>query len=123
MAKQVGDAVLDGALNIIRNQGNLMVALPSEPASYAAAQSAKLASVAMAPGDYAIANGLTSGRRATVAAKTGVAITASGTGNHIAILDTTNSLLLYVTTCPSQALTAGGTMSFGAWDIEIRDPS
>ena len=123
MGKLVGDAVLDGALNIIKNTGNLLVALPSEPASYAAANSAKLAETSMASGDYTIADGTTSGRRATVAAKTGVSITTSGTANHLAILDTVNSRLLYVTTCPSQALTSGGTVSFAAWDIEIRDPS
>jgi hypothetical protein len=33
------------------------------------------------------------------------------------------SALLYVTTCTSQALTAGNTVTVPAWDIEIADPS
>jgi hypothetical protein len=31
--------------------------------------------------------------------------------------------LLYVTTSPAQALAAGSTVSFGAWDIEINNPA
>jgi hypothetical protein len=121
MAKFASDTFLDGALNILKNNGNRMVALPSQPADYAAADAAKLAQVTMASGDYTLADGLTSGRRVTVAAKTGVSITTSGTANHLAILDTVNSRLLYVTTCPSQGVTSGGTVSFDAWDVEIRD--
>jgi len=33
------------------------------------------------------------------------------------------SVLYYVTTCTSQALTSGNTVNFPAWDIEIADPS
>ena len=123
MAKQVNDVVLDAALNIIRNNGNLMVALPAEPASFAAAQSAKLAEVAMTSTDFTIADGDVSGRKVTVAAKSSIAIIATGTANHIAILDTTNSRVLYVTTCPSQALTSGGQTNFASWAAEIRDPA
>jgi hypothetical protein len=32
-----------------------------------------------------------------------------------------NSKLLYVTTCTSQSLTSGGTVTVPAWDIEIAD--
>ena len=121
MAKLVADAVLDAALDEIA-EANLMVALPSEPASYAAAQSAKLAEVAMAGGDFTKANGDTSGRKTTVAAKAGVTVLTPGTATHVALLDTANSVLLYVTTTASTSLPAG-TVDFGSWAIEIRDPA
>ena len=36
------------------------------------------------------------------------------------VADTT---LRYVTTCSSQAVTAGNTVNFPAWDIEVADPT
>jgi hypothetical protein len=41
----------------------------------------------------------------------------------VAILDTVNSLLLFVTTCTSQALVSGNTVNFPAWDIEVAAPT
>ncbi|WP_300537398.1 HK97 family phage prohead protease [Sphingosinicella sp.] len=58
-----------------------------------------------------------------LAAKSDVAIAASGTATHVALLDAAGSRLLYVTTCPAQPLVAASTVSFGAWDIEIGDPA
>lgn len=103
-----------------------MTVCTTEPATFTAANATNaLADVTMASGDFTVANGDTSGRKVTVAAKAGVLIDTSGTAAHIALLDVTNSKLLYVTTCTSQAITANGsnTVSIPAWDIEIADPS
>jgi hypothetical protein len=122
MAKACSPDVLDGALNIVRTNATRMVACAGQPASYAAANSGKLAEAVMASGDFTLAAGVTNGRRATVAAKSNVSVLAAGTADHVALLDPTGSRLLYVTTCPAQALVIGGTVSFAAWDIEIGDP-
>lgn len=126
MAKTVHDDVLDGALNIIKNNCTRMVACSAQPTTYTESNATyALADVTMASGDFTAANGDTSGRKLTVAAKSGVLIDASGTATHNALLDVTNSKLLYVTTTTSQALTANGsnTVNFPAWEIEIADPS
>jgi hypothetical protein len=126
MAKSVHDDVLDGALNIIKNNCTRMTACSAEPTTYAQANATyALADVAMASGDFTNANGSSSGRKTTVAAKSGVLIDTSGSATHIALLDVTNSKLLYVTTCTAQALTANGsnTVNFPAWAIEIADPT
>jgi hypothetical protein len=126
MGKTVHDDVLDGALNIIKNNATRQVACSAEPTTYAEANATyALADVTVASGDFTLANGDTNGRKVTTAAKSGVLIDASGTANHVALLDVTNSKLLYVTTCTSQALTANGsnTVNFPAWDIEIADPT
>lgn len=125
MAKTVHDDVLDGALNIIKNNCTRMVACSTQPTTYAEANATyALADVTMASGDFTNANGDVSGRKTTVAAKSGVLIDTSGSATHVALLDVTNSKLLYVTTCTTQALTANGsnTVNFPAWDIEIADP-
>ena len=99
-----------------------MVALAAQPADYAAATVGKLAEAVMASGDYTLAPGDVSGRKAIVAAKSGLSVIAAGTANHVALLDPVASRLIYVTTCPAQAVVSGGTVDFAAWDIEIGDP-
>jgi predicted methyltransferase len=126
MAKIVADRVLDGALNIIKNNDTRMVACSSQPTTFTEANATfALADVTMANGDFTVANGDVSGRKVTIAAKSGVLIDTTGTATHVALLDVTNSLLDYVTTCTSQSLTANGanTVNFPAWDIEIADPA
>lgn len=126
MAKTVGDRVLDGALNIIKNNDTRMIACSAQPTTYTEANATfALADVTMAPGDFTVANGDTNGRKVTVAAKSGVLIDVSGTATHIALVDVTGTLLDYVTTNTSQALTANGsnTVNFPAWDIEMADPT
>jgi len=126
MAKKVDDSVLDAALNEIRNKCTLMTACSGEPANFVAANvggAAFLADVAMTIGDFTLAGGDVSGRKVAVASKAGVIVDTTGTADHVALLDTTNSVLLYVTTCTSQALTSGSSLTLGAWDIEIADPS
>jgi hypothetical protein len=124
MAKSVHDDVLDGALNIIKNNCTRMVACSAQPTTFTEANATfALANVTMASGDFTAANGDTSGRKLTVASKTGVSVTTSGTANHVALLDVTNSKLLYVTTCTAQGVSTGGTVDFGTWKVEIADPT
>jgi hypothetical protein len=124
VAKSVHDDVLDGALNIIKNNCTRMTACNAQPTTFTEANATfALADVTMASGDFTAANGDTSGRKLTVAAKSTVTVDTTGTFNHVALLDVTNSKLLYVTTGTSQGLTAANTVNFPAWDIEIADPS
>ena len=129
MGKSVNDEVLDAALDHIAT-AVLMTACTSEPTTYAQAtddpgsSGYALADVAMTPGDtndYTVGEGDTSGRKVTMVQKTTVTIDYTGTAQHIALCDA--DTLLYVTTCTPQALTATGTVTFPAWDIEIADPT
>lgn len=124
MAKSVHDDVLDGALNIIKNNCTRMTACSSQPTTYTEGNTTyALADVTMTGTDFTVANGDTNGRKVTVAAKNGVTVDTSGTATHVALLDVSLTKLLYVTTCTSQALTGGNTVNFPAWDIEIADPT
>ena len=124
MAKAAIVEMLDASLNYIKTNATKMVACTAQPATFADANGTmKLSEVTMAAADFTLSNGVTSGRRVTVAAKNAVPVTVTGTANHVALLDVTGSKLLYVTTAPAQALTSGSTVSFGAWDIEIANPA
>lgn len=121
MAKSANDLVLDGLLDVVSG-ANLMVACSAEPTTRAEAVTTyALADVAVAGGDFTKANGDTSGRKVTVGQKSGVLIDANGDANHVALVDGSN--LLYVTTCTTQTLTSGNTMTFNSWKIEVADPS
>lgn len=121
MPKFASTDVLDGSL-IVASGATRMVATNGQPASFAAANSGKLAEAPLTSADFSFAAGDLSGRKVTVAAKSGLAVVAAGTADHVALLDVAGARLLYVTTCPSQALVAGGTVSIASWNIEIGAP-
>ena len=124
MAKTVDDATLDAAFDSL-DQCTLMTVCSAQPLTYTeAATTYKLADVVMtADTDYTKANGDTSGRKVTVAAKSAVPIDTTGTALFVALAISGSSTLKYVTTCTSQALTAGGTVDIPAWKVEIADPT
>jgi hypothetical protein len=135
MAKRVNPNVLDAALNVLKTgitgtgPCNEQVVCSSEPTTYTEAHTTfMLATVAMASGDFTLANGATGGntpRKITMGAKSGITIGTSGTATHVALTDTANSALLLVTTCTSQALVANGsnTVSIPSWTDEIGAPT
>ncbi len=121
MAKYCNPDLIDLALDGIATADEMLV-LPSSPADYGAAQSAKLATASMTGGDFSKAAGDISGRKLTVGAKNGVSVTTPGTATHLALVDSGNSKLLYVTECGSQVLSSG-TVDIGSWKAEIGDPA
>lgn len=124
MAKSVHADVLDGAINILKNNVTRMTLCSAQPTTYAEGNATyNLAQVTLAPADIVAAAGDTSGRKGTVAAKVGVAVTVTGTGNHVALLDVVGLRLLYVTTCAAQAVGAAGTVDIGTWKAEIAAPT
>lgn len=122
MGKSVNNDVLDGAFDVL-DQADLMTVCNAEPTTRTEAVTTfKLADVAVTPNtDFTKADGDTSGRKVTVAAKNAVPVDTNGTGTHVALVDATR--LLYVTTMTSQVLTSGNTCNIPAWKIEIADPT
>lgn len=98
MPKTVHNDVLDGALNIIKNNCTSEVLCSQEPTSYAEASSTyALADVTVDSSDFTAGDGDTSGRKLTVAQQASVTVDTTGKGTHIALLDVSNTKLLYVT--------------------------
>jgi hypothetical protein len=124
MAKFLDDSVMDAAAAKVAT-ATRMVVTSAQPANFAGIAAVALADVVLTAGngngDYTIANGDTNGRKVTVAAQTAFNIDASGTATHVCLDDGTT--LLAVTTCTSQALTSGGTVTVPAHDYEFSDPS
>lgn len=123
MAKWANDALMDAGLAYIQ-ACDKMAACSQQPATYTEAFTTyMLANTAMTPTtDFPLSDGA-SGRKTTVAAKSGVTITNSGTATHVALGLASGTTLRAITTCTSQALTAAGTVDFPAWTWQIGDPS
>lgn len=120
MGKVIPDAVLDAQL--AEAEGDAVHVCSAEPADYTEASSThQLATQAITGGDYAKANGDTSGRKSTLTPPSGSTIDNTGTATHVAV--TSGTTLKLVTTCTSQALTSGGSVDVGAFAHEVGDPS
>lgn len=121
MAKFIADAVLDLLLDGVAT-GTILTVCNAQPTTRTEAVTTfKLADVVVDSGDFSKANGDTNGRKVTVAQQASIAVDTSGTATHVAICD--GSDVLAVTTCTSQALTSGNTVTVPAFDIEVSDPS
>ena len=120
MGKLAIDAMMDAGLDYISTNATELYVCTAEPTDRANAITLTLIS-AETPTFQANADGDVSGRKKAVDAETDVSITASGTATHIVLCSGTT--LLYVTTCTSQALSSGGTVTVPTWDIEIEDPA
>lgn len=121
MAKAASATYIDGAHNVIKaNAGTITYTLCSaQPTTRTEAVTTfMLASTTLdKTTEITLANGDVSGRKMTISAKTGVSVTNTGTGNHVAVCDASN--LLFVTTVTPQAVSAGGTVDIGSWKNEI----
>ena len=124
MAKATSNDVLDAACAKIAT-GTRVVVCSDEPEDFEGIASVALADVTVTAGDgngdWTIGDGDVSGRKVTLAQQADVEIDASGTATHISVDD--GSTLLAVTTCTSQALTDGGTVTIPAIDWEFNDPT
>ena len=128
MGKAVHNDVLDAALDYIANYCDVMYVCSNEPTTYALASSTyMLADITLTPGDgngdFTVQDGVTSGRRLTVSEQANESVTTTGTANHIALCDVSESKVLLYTSCVSTPITSDGTVTVQTWDYEIRDPA
>ena len=124
MGKYTHDDVLDGGLNIIKNNANQEILCSAQPTTRTEAVTTyALAAVSIDSGDMTLGDGDVSGRKLTVAAQESVSVSATGDGTHVALVDDTR--LLNVTTLGSTvSVVSGGTVDIAAYDAcEINDPS
>lgn len=116
------DSVLDAALDKIATATALHIC-SGTPTTRAEAITNSLATVAVAGGDFTKANGTTDGRKVTVAAKSGVSVTTSGTAAHYCLIDASVLLARTEVDPASPALTSGSTTGIPAVAFELGDPT
>lgn len=123
MAKSQNDLMLDAALDWVRARVTRLCVCSTQPTSYAQATSTyNLATkTGVTSTMLTVGNGDTSGRKFRVASQTGLTVTTTGTAAHVALVGSSGSTLLLVTTCTTQALTTGNTVNVPFFDDEIAD--
>lgn len=129
MAKWVHADVLDGELNVIKTNANVMHLIKAYSAgdSYATVTGNSVANYSMVSGDYTLGNGASSSRTLTTGAKSGNTATANSgaTPNlHIAFVDSTNSKVLAVTDETSdQEIVSGNGVNIPAITFTATQPT
>ncbi len=129
MAKFAHNDVLDALGKFLQSNGNKLSVCEGAPTTYEHANSNKgtgtgkvLSSTALVSGNYSFADD-TSGRKVTIAEQADITVDQTGDADHVAVVDTVNEELLFVTTCTLQTLTATNTVTFPAWKINVQDPT
>lgn len=127
MSRAVHDDVLDAAFGVIAADCDRITLCVGQPATYAEAVTAPgvgkmLVDHAMTGGDFAIGDAPEGGRQLVIASQVD-SVSNTGVGNHIALVDTVGSRLLYVTPASEQQVVAGRTFEFPEWRIRLTDPA
>jgi len=130
--KFIKDAILDAAHDTLIADGDEMyfctadVDVAGVPNYSKITGASKLAGpITLDSGDYAKADGDVSGRKVTIAEQAGQSVTADGDGAHVCILKSTlsdDSAVQLVTSCVTQSVSNGSTITIPAFDYELRDP-
>lgn len=124
MAKSATSYIFEQGLDYVEQNAKRLFVNTSDPATYAEASSTgqqMLAEHTLTSADFTITTGDVSGYKVRMSSQTTFAISASGTASHVTVA--TTSTLIFVTTCTTQALTTGNTVSVPAIDNEIADPT
>ncbi len=131
MGKLCASAVLDAALQYLEDNADWIAVCEGAPTTYEHAHSNKGTATGKVLAHSttptftgpAAGDGGGSSRKTAVDAEPTMTVDISGNADHVALCKTGTTVLLYVTTCTEQALTAGNTVSTPAWEIEIGSPT
>ena len=119
------DLVLDAALDYIATSTMQFVisavAVPSAPTYNECANTYDLATHIMAAGDFAKSDGASNGRKTTIAEQAAITVDHSGTALGVVLGISSGSVMVFVTTCTSQALVGANTVTIPAWTITFAD--
>ena len=116
------NSVLDAALDTIATATALHIC-SGTPSTRAAVLSASLATASLTGADFTTADGDTDGRKVTVAAKSGLAVTASGTPSRYCLVDGSTLLAWADVDGASPDLTSGSTTDVPAVKFKLGDPT
>lgn len=128
MTISIHDEVLDALLSEIKDNATTVTLCAGAPTTLSDATTnlgtgsgKKLADVTVDSSDWSIAAGSPDGRTITFAQQTGVTVDASGTADHLAVVDGSR-LLLVLPLASSVALTQNNTTTINSFSYRIPVP-
>lgn len=117
----IADYIFDLALAELDTATSTLYICSAEPTTYAEASSTYALGNKTSLSIGAPANGVSNGRRVTVASFTDGSVTGTNTATHWAITKSGTTLMATGALSSSQAVTSGNTFSLAAFDIGIAD--
>ena len=128
VTKYANDLIMDAAIAYIKTNAVKMYVTTASISSASAVSYTKITSTAALTGaisaaaiaSVAAAAGDTSGRKLAIPQFASVAVTGSGSAARVCLVNSSGSVVVYTTTCTSQAVVSGNTITIPTWDIEIR---
>jgi len=121
MPKWVNTSVLDAAINQIRSASSISVTNTQPTTGTEASTTYKLAFTVASLAAVAAGDAGGNSRKLVVNAHSNVTVDATGSAGHVALY--TGSTLYYVTTCTTQLISSGNTVTIPTWKIEFADPT
>jgi hypothetical protein len=112
----------DAALVSLREQLQEIWLCPTEPASYAAANTSKLVAVPVQLSDFEILPGDANGRKLRYLGNTGIA-TAQGSVTRAVIVNKATSTIHFISNITSTPVASGGQVTINSFDVwEVGNP-
>ena len=121
MARWANDLVMDAALDYIEDTEDICICEGQPTTSAEALSDKNLATIGITSCCYSKGDG-SSGRKTTLAVGGGTVDT-SGSADHLAVVKTSTSVLVYVWVLTEQYLTATNTITTPELYAEIQDPT
>lgn len=122
MARYANPLMLDAALDYLANTDKLCIC-QGQPTTYTQAISTyNLATIGITSGSFTKSAGVVSGRKSTISSASG-SCAVSGSANHMAVVNSSASALVYVWVLTEQYLVAGNPITTPALYAEIQDPT
>lgn len=129
VTKYANDLIMDAALNYIKTNAVKMYVTTAAISSASVVSYTKITSTAALTGaistaaiaSVALGAGDTSGKKLAIPEFASVAVVASGAAARVCLVNSSGSVVVYTTTCTSQSVVSGNTITIPTWDIEIRD--
>lgn len=124
MAAFLNDRVYDNGLSALTSETTQLVICSTQPTTYTEAFTTYKLGTKTSPTVGSPGAGSPNGRQVTVSAITDGSISASGTANSLALIDTSNSRLLTSQLLSStQAVTSGNPFTLTSFTVRIPAPS
>lgn len=131
VTKYANDLIMNAALDYIKTNAVKMYVTTASISSASVVSYAKIVGAAALTGainavaiaSVALADGDSSGRKLAIPQFASVAVVASGSAARVCLVNSSGSVVVYTTTCTSQAVVSGNTITIPTWDIEVRDPT
>jgi hypothetical protein len=116
----LNNAVLDAALNVVKDNGEDLYITSQEATTFAEAKTTYALGNKTGISVGSPASASPDGRRVTVAAISDGSVTGTGTASHWAIVDETNDVLIATgELTSSQPVTTGNSFTLAAFDVRI----